>query len=112
MLTPGDVVELDLGAPLGSEAGMSRPAVVLTAERILRGGANVIQVVPLTRTIRDSGAEVLIEPDQHNGLTTVSSAQCQHIRSVATTRVSVKIGNVGPTVLRQIRDVVMIIIDA
>lgn len=112
MLTPGDVVELDLGAPAGAEAGLNRPAVVVTAERILRGGPNVIQVVPLTRTIRDSSAEIVVEPDEHNGLSSVSAAQCQHIRSVATTRVSAQVGNVGPAVLRQIRGTVTTIIDA
>lgn len=112
MLTPGDVVELDLGAPAGAEAGLRRPAVVVTAERILLGGPNVVQVVPLTRTIRDSGSEIVIEPDEHNGLSAASAAQCQHIRSIATTRVSAQIGNVGPLALRQIRQTVAIIIDA
>lgn len=112
MLTPGDVIELDLGAPTGSEAGLRRPAVILTAGRILRGGPNVVQVVPLTRTIRDSGAEVLIEADQVNGLNVTSSAQCQHIRSVATARVGARIGNVGPAILRQVRETAAIIIDA
>lgn len=112
MLTPGDIVELDLGAPTGSEAGLRRPAVVLTAERILLGGPNVIQVVPLTRTIRDSGSEVAVEPDDQNGLTVTSAAQCQHIRSVATTRVGTRLGNVGPAVLGQLRSVVALIIDA
>lgn len=112
MLTSGDVVELDLGAPAGSEAGLRRPAVVVTAERILRGGPNVVQVVPLTRTIRDSDAEIVIEAGEHNGLSAVSAAQCQHIRSVATTRVSSRIGNVGPAVLRQLRGAVSTIIDA
>lgn len=36
MLTPGDVVEVNLGTPTGSEAGLLRPAVVVTAARILR----------------------------------------------------------------------------
>ncbi|MDQ6523208.1 type II toxin-antitoxin system PemK/MazF family toxin [Nocardioides sp. LHD-245] len=112
MLTPGDVVELDLGTPAGAEAGLRRPAVVITAERILRGGPNVIQVVPLTRAIRDSGSEVAVEPDEHNGLIAVSAAQCQHLRSVATSRVGARVGNVGPVVLRQIRDVVATINDA
>ncbi|MBK7821427.1 MAG: type II toxin-antitoxin system PemK/MazF family toxin [Tessaracoccus sp.] len=112
MLTPGDVVELDLGVPSGSEAGLRRLAVVVTAHQILRGGPNVIQVVPLTSTIRDSGAEVAVESDAHNGLSVVSAAQCQHIRSVATARVSARVGNVGPATLRQIRDVVALIIDA
>lgn len=112
MLTPGDIVELDLGAPSGSEAGLRRPAIVLTAERILRGEPNVIQVVPLTRTIRDSGTEIVVQPDEHNGLGAVSAAQCQHIRSVAVTRVGARVGNVGAAVLHQLRDTVSVIIDA
>ena len=112
MLTPGDVVELDLGRPTGSEAGLRRPAVVVTAQGVLRGGPNVVQVVPLTRTIRDSGAEVVISPDLDNGLTAVSAAQCQHIRSVVTTRIGRHLGNVGPVALRQIRDVLVLLLDA
>ena len=112
MLTPGDIVELDLGGPAGSEAGLRRPAVVVTAETVLRGEPIVIQVVPLTRTLRPSGSEVAIEPDEHNGLSAVSAAQCQHIRSVATARVSAHIGNVGPVVLRQIRVTITVITDA
>lgn len=74
MLAPGDIVELDLGVPAGSEAGLRRPAIVVTAGRILTGEPNVIQVVPLTRTIRHSTVEVLVEPDAGNGLAEPSSA--------------------------------------
>ncbi|MCI1642264.1 MAG: hypothetical protein LKI58_08660 [Actinomyces sp.] len=54
----------------------------------------------------------VVEPDKHNGLGSVSAAQCQHIRSVATTRVSARIGDVGPVMLRQVRNTVAIPIDA
>ena len=111
MLTPGDVVELDLGMPSGSEAGLRRPAVVVTAARILRGGPNVVQVIPLTRTIRESGSEVVIAPDEHNGLDAVSSAQCQHIRSVAIARVTARVGNVGPMALHQLRSTLAVLLD-
>lgn len=111
MLTPGDVVELDLGTPAGSEAGLQRPAVVVTADRVLRGGPNVVQVVPLTRAIRDSGSEIVIEPDQANGLAAVSSAQCQHVRSVAVTRITATTGNVGPVILGELRETLAILLD-
>lgn len=111
MLTPGDVVELDLEAPTGSEAGLRRPAVVVTAARVMRGGPNVIQVVPLTRTIRQSGTEVVIDPDDDNGLGARSSAQCQHVRSVATTRAHERIGNVGPVILAEVRETLGLLMD-
>lgn len=112
MLTPGDIVELDLGVPAGSEAGLRRPAIVVTAGRVLTGGPNVIQVVPLTRTIRQSAVEVLIEPDEGNRLADPSSAQCQHVRSVATTRIQRRVGNVGPLILSEVRETLALLLDA
>lgn len=111
MLTPGDVVELDLGTPTGSEAGMHRPAIVVTAARVLKGGPNVVQVVPLTRTIRMSSSEVVINPDRGNRLAARSSAQCQHVRSVATTRIGQRSGNVGPVALGEVRETLALLLD-
>lgn len=111
MLTPGDVIELDLGVPAGSEAGLRRPAIVVTAARVLRGEPNVVQVVPLTRTIRASGAEVIIQPDDRNGLRVASAAQCQHIRSVSLGRITAPLGNVGPAALSQVRDTLAVMLD-
>jgi mRNA interferase MazF len=111
MLTAGDTVELDLGIPEGSEAGVVRPAVVVTANRILQGGPNVVQVIPLTRTIRSSGSEVVIEPTPQHGLSVRSSAQCQHVRVVAAGRVGARLGNLGAVSLRQLRETLAVIFD-
>ncbi len=111
MLTPGDVVELDLGPPAGSEAGMHRPAIVVTAARVLNGGPNVVQVVPLTRTIRKSSTEIAVDPDPSNRLTARSAAQCQHVRSVATTRIHQRLGNVGPVILGEVRETLALLLD-
>lgn len=111
MLTPGDVVELDLGMPAGSEAGLRRPAVVVTAGRVLRGNPNVIHIVPLTRTIRQSSSEVIIDPDEGNHLAAPSAAQCQHVRSVATVRIHQRTGNVGPVLLGEVRETLALLLD-
>ncbi len=111
MLSSGDVVELDLGLPVGREAGFAHPAVVVTAQRILDGDPTVIQVVPLTSTVRSFRSEVPIEPDLVNGLGAHSAAQCQHVRAVSTGRVSRVRGNVGPGVLRQMREALALIFD-
>ena len=111
MLTSGDVVDLDLGLPEGREAGFRHPAVVVTAQRILDAQPTVIQVVPLTTTIRDFTSEITIDPDDTNGLQQPSAAQCQHVRAVSTGRVDQVRGNVGPAVLSQIRDTIGLILD-
>lgn len=111
MLTPGDLVRLELGVPAGSEAGLTRPAVVVTAARLLAQLPRVIHVVPLTTTLRGYESEVHLSPDPTNGLDADSAAQCQHIRSISTERVYGTLGNVGPTALAQIREVLAVLLD-
>ena len=111
MLTSGDVVDLDLGLPEGREAGFGHPAVVISAQRILSAEPSVIYVVPLTSTVRGFHSELMIEPDGHNGLTTRSAAQCQHLRAVSTVRIAATRGNVGAAMLAQIRETIAIMLD-
>lgn len=111
MLISGDVVELDLGAPARREAGFRHPAIVVTAQRVLDAGPSVLQVVPLTSTLRGFSSEVEIDADDANGLDQASSAQCQHIRAVAAGRIERTRGNVGPIVLGQVREVLGLILD-
>lgn len=111
MLTSGDVVDLDLGSPKGREAGLKRPVLVVTAQEILDESASVVQVVPLTSSVRGFGSEVEIRSDESNGLESDSAAQCQHIRSVSVDRVESVRGNVGVVALSEIREVLALILD-
>lgn len=111
MLTSGDVVAVDLGTPVGREAGFRHPAVVVTAQRLLEASPYVVQLVPLTSTRRGFGSEVDIGADAHNGLARDSSAQCQHLRAVASSRLGDPTGNIGRTALAQVREVLGLILD-
>ena len=111
MLTSGDVVMVDLGPPMGREAGYRHPAVVVTAQRLLDAAPSVVQVVPLTSTLRSFGSEVQIDADAHNGLAHTSAAQCQHVRAVASGRLGAPLGNVGRTSLAQVREILGLILD-
>lgn len=111
MPTSGDVVDLELGAPEGREAGFRHPAVLVTAQRILDAEPSVVHVVPLTSTIRSFDSEVVIEPDGANGLRVASAAQCQHIRAISPNRISGVRGNVGAAILARLRDTIAVILD-
>lgn len=111
MPTSGEVLLLDLGVPQGREAGFPRPAVVITADRILAADPAVLHVVPLSSTIRRFESEVVLEPNPGNGLRVTSAAQCQHLRSVAPSRIAASLGNVGPLVLAQVRKTVAVLLD-
>jgi mRNA interferase MazF len=78
---------------------------------VLAGAPNVVQVVPLTSTLRGYASEVEVAADGHGGLTVDSAAQCQHIRVVAVARIGDRLGNVGPGILARIRDNVGVLLD-
>ena len=108
MLTSGDVLLADLGQPVGREAGYPRPVVVVTAQVVLTGGPSVVHVVPFTTTLRQFRSEVVVQPDPTNGLDELSAAQCQHVRGVAVERLGEAHGNVGPVVLAEIRETIVV----
>jgi mRNA interferase MazF len=111
MLTSGDVVDVALAAPSGRDAGFDRPAIVVTAQRVLDGEPNVVHVVPLTTTIRGFDSEVTVEPDRFNGLERRSAAQCHQIRAVAAHRIGRVRGSVGSVGLLQVRDMIGLLLD-
>lgn len=114
MLTSGDVIRVDLGTPVGSEAGIVRPVVIVTAQRVLQHSPRVLQVVPLTTTLRGWTSEVTIPVDPGAGLAATSAAQCQHVRAISIDRVVDDVGNlgnVGALLLHQIRETVATLLD-
>lgn len=106
----GDIVEVDLGMPVGSEAGFRRPAVVTTADAFLRFRPTTIFAVPLTSTPRSFPSHVRIEPDEVNGLAVPSWALVEQLRAVSLERCGPPQGNIGPVVAHQIRDLIAMII--
>jgi mRNA interferase MazF len=105
----GDVVTVDFGSPIGSEAGFRRPAVVTTADAFLRFRPSTVFVVPLTTTTRTFPSHLVVEPDSLNGLSAVSWALVEQMRAVAVERCSAPSGNVGPVIAHQLLDVLSMI---
>jgi mRNA interferase MazF len=105
----GDVVTVDFGMPVGSEAGFRRPGIVVTADAFLRYRPTTVFVVPLTSTRRTFPSHVEIEPDAKNQLRVRSYAPVEQLRAVAVERCRAPSGNVGQTVIHQILDVLAII---
>jgi mRNA interferase MazF len=102
----GDIVAVSLEPAVGSEAGKTRPAVIVsndaanrTATRLGRG---TITVVPVTsNTDRIYPFQVLL-PGGMTGLHRDSKAQAEQIRSVAVERVGTPIGRLSPALLAQV----------
>ena len=109
-LRAADVVEVDYGTPIGSEAGFRRPSILLTATAVLARSPRVVQVVPVTsNTGRRMPTEVPLDgryPDR------ASVAQAHLLTTVSTERLTgVDLGAVSATELAQIRQLVADVLD-
>ena len=89
----GDVWMLDLGEPLGQEQGWQRPALIVSSDEWNRH-ANVVTVLPITRSKHGLPTRVEIESDARTGLTETSYARCEDIRSVSDRRLVRRLGAV------------------
>lgn len=105
----GDVVSVDFGMPIGSEAGFRHPAVVVMADAFLRLRPTTVFVVPLTSTRRGFPSHVEIAADESNGLQQTSWALVEQLRAVAVERCGASLGNIGPVASHQLLDLLRVI---
>lgn len=103
-MNAGDIVEVDFGMPMGSEAGCRRPGIVVTADAFLSLRPTTVFVVPLTSTRRSFPSHIQIEADGTNQLRVTSYAPVEQLRAVAVERCGPPTGNVGQAALHQILD--------
>jgi mRNA interferase MazF len=102
----GEIVNVSLDPVRGSEAGKTRPAVVVsndaanaTAARLGRG---VITVVPVTsNTARIYPFQVML-PAGQTGLRQDSKAQAEQVRSVAVERVGERVGRLPAALIAEL----------
>jgi mRNA interferase MazF len=105
----GDIVEVDFGMPVGSEAGFRRPGIVVTADSFLQLRPTTVLVVPLTSTRRSFPSHIEIEADPTNQLDVTSYAPVEQLRAIAVERCGPPTGNVGRAVIHQILDILAMI---
>ena len=110
-LMAGDIVTIDSGIPVSSEAGFVRPAVVVSAAGFLKPNLRTLFVVPCTTRRRGAPSHIELVPDSTNGLSLPSWAQVEHLRSISRARCVERLGTVGAVTLAQIREVIALLID-
>ena len=98
-----DLWLIDLGEPIGSEAGFRRPALIISDDRFNVHGLAV--VCPLTRTPR--GYETHIEVEAGTaGLRETSYVQVEQVRTVSAERWQRHIGAVDILVMSKVETVI------
>jgi mRNA interferase MazF len=106
----GDVWRVDFGRPTGHEQGAgARPAVVVSTDELNDTGAGLVIVAPLTTAQRGYPSRVRIRPGP-SGLSEVSWAAVEHLRSLSTRRLQEYRGAVGSQVLVEIERVMQLLL--
>ena len=106
----GEIWVVDFGKPMGHEQGFTRPAVVVSSDRMNSTRAGLVIVVPLTTTQRDVPSQIAIEPNG-TGLRDESYAKVEDIKSVSVERLVRRIGQAETSVLARIAGVARMLLD-
>lgn len=85
----GEVWLVDLGEPLGHEAGYRRPIVVASSDKFNRFG--LFAGLPVTRSRRGYPTHVELAPGE-SGLTETSYIQAEQVTSLSTERLVTRLG--------------------
>jgi mRNA interferase MazF len=99
----GEIWELYLNPVQGSEQSGRRPAVILSGN-MMNKYLKVVIVCPLTAIIKNYKGNVILTPNEINGLTKESEILTFHIPSVSKERLKDKIGSISEdqlTVIKQ-----------
>ncbi len=110
MIWRGEVYNVDLGQPIGHEAGFPRPAVVVSADILNNGAGGLVMAVPVTSAAYGLRSHIEIEPGP-SGLTHTSYARCDQLRVVSTERLTSRLGMIGPGSLRSIEQALRFVLD-
>jgi len=105
-LRRGEVRIVNVDPVAGSEAGRTRPAVVVsneaanaTATRLRRG---VVTVVPVTSNVERVHPFQVLLPAPATGLRRDSKAQAEQVRSIAVERVGELVGTLTPALVAEL----------
>ena len=99
----GDVWDLSPDLTLGHEQAAVRPALVVSVDIFNEGAADLVVVIPLTRTQRRVRWHVQANPPE-GGLVSESFIQCENVRSVSKKGFKRLRGRVSASTMLQVED--------
>lgn len=106
----GEVWYAVLDPVMGHEQGGERPCLIVSDDHFNRSRADLVVVVPITRTIRRVPTHVPVEAPE-GGLKDVSSITCEHVRTISKLRLRAKWGKVSPRTLAAVDDRIRIVLN-
>jgi mRNA interferase MazF len=100
----GEVWLAELGPNRGREQSGERPVLIVSADPINQGPADLVVAVPFTTRRRGVPTHVEVRPPD-GGLRDISFAMCEQVRSLAAERLGPRpFGSVPTAVLHSVED--------
>lgn len=90
----GEIWDLYLDPVSGKEQGGRRPAVIISGN-LLNTYLEVVIVCPLTTSIKNYKGNLILEPNELNGLVKKSEVLTFHVRSVSKDRLKNRLGEIA-----------------
>lgn len=101
---------VDLRPTRGREQDLVRPAVVISSEGFNRSAADLVMVLPVTRTFRGIPFHVEVDPPE-GGFRARSYVLCDQIRTVAKERLGARRGELSPATMRRCDERLRVLLD-
>lgn len=92
----------NLNPAQGSEQKGHRPVVIISGN-LLNTYLQVVIVCPLTTKIKGYKGNIVLEPDEQNGIAEKSEIMIFHVRSISKERLIRKIGSISDAHLAEIK---------
>lgn len=100
----GHIYMAYLDPSVDSEQGGKRPVVIISGNTVNKFAPNVI-ICPLTTSIKNYHGDVILTPNEDNGLSKKSEILNIHVRSIAKSRLKEYIGFISKIEISQTHDV-------
>lgn len=102
----GDIWMVDFGSdPEHPEQAFNRPAVIVSDDHLHHPKLGITIVVPGTSTIRSLPLHLVVQPTDHNGLSVETAFQVEQLRAVSIRRLTLRLGNLGPTEMESLETI-------
>ena len=98
----GDIWLVDLGHPVGHEAGSRRFGLVVSADA--QNQLGIITILPITETRTGYASNVEVEPSP-SGLQVTSYIQVEQVRSVSAARLETLAATVDPVTMVRVEQI-------
>lgn len=110
MASRGEVWLVDLNPTRGHEQGGRRPALVVSSDIFNHGPAGLVVLIPMTTRDRRIPLHIRIDPPE-GGVRKPSFVKCEDVRSVSTTRLVERWGQVSSQTLVRVGDRLRILLE-